>query len=185
MKIRRVHVALAAGVLVGAALLALRTLQRAPVGNWSVPQPRKPVSLSRYLGLWYEIGRYENGFERGLEGVTAEYRVRADGLIRVVNCGRRGAPTGRIRVAEGWAKVVPGSENAKLKVSFFGPFFVGDYWVLDHADDYSWSIVGDPSGRYLWLLFRTPYPTPELRAAIELRASDLGYDTDLIRRTDQ
>lgn len=185
MNIRRIHVALAAGVLLGAAVLALRPQRRMPVGNRSVPQPCKPVSLSRYLGIWYEIGRYENGFEQGLEGVTAEYRVRADGLIRIVNCGRLGAPTGRVRVAEGWAKVVPGSDNAKLKVSFFGPFFVGDYWVLDHADDYSWSIVGEPSGRYLWLLCRAAYPTPELRAAIEGRARELGYDTDLIRRTDQ
>jgi apolipoprotein D and lipocalin family protein len=185
MKIRRVHVALAAGVLVGAGALALRTHRRPPVGNRSVPQPCKPVSLSRYLGLWYEIGRYENGFERGLEGVTADYRVRADGLIRIVNCGRRGAPTGPVKVAEGWAKVVPGSDNAKLKVSFFGPLFIADYWVLDHADDYAWSIVGEPSGRYLWLLSRAAYPSLELRAAIEQRARDLGYDTDLIRRTDQ
>ena len=186
MKIRRVHVALAAGVLLGAAAaLALGTQRRMPVGNRSVPQPAKPVSLGRYLGVWYEIGRYENGFERGLEGVTAEYRVRADGLIRIVNSGRRGAPTGRVKVAEGWAKVVPGSDNAKLKVSFFGPLFVADYWVLDHADDYAWSIVGEPSGRYLWLLCRTAYPAPELREAIESRARELGYDTRLIRRTDQ
>jgi apolipoprotein D and lipocalin family protein len=185
MKIRPLHLALVAVVLVGAGLAATRLRRNMPVGNRSVPQPSKPVSLSRYLGVWYEIGRYENTFEQGLEGVTAEYRVRADGMIRIVNSGRRGRPTGRVKVAEGWAKVVDGSDNAKLKVSFFGPFFIGDYWVLDHADDYSWSIVGEPSGRYLWLLCRTAYPSPDLRAAIEGRARELGYDTDLIRRTDQ
>ena len=185
MRFNRVHVALAAGVLVGAAALALQTRRRLPVGNPSVPQPCKAVSLSRYLGVWYEIGRYENGFEQGLEGVTAEYRVRADGMIRIVNAGRRGSPTGPVKVAEGWARVAPGSDNTKLKVSFFGPFFLGDYWVLDHADDYTWSIVGEPSGRYLWLLCRTAYPSLELRTAIESRARELGYDTDLIRRTDQ
>lgn len=185
MKVRPIHVALAAGVVVGAGLVAARRRRRTPVGNRSVPQPAKPVSLSRYLGVWYEIGRYENSFEQGLDGVTAEYRVRADGMIQVVNAGRRGGPTGRVRIAQGWAKVVEGSDNAKLKVSFFGPFFLGDYWVLDHADDYAWSIVGEPSGRYLWLLSRTAYPSLELRAAIEGRARELGYDTRLIRRTDQ
>ena len=186
MKDRRVQLAVATVALVGVGVAAAYASRRPlPVGNGAVPEPAKPVSLKRYLGVWYEIGRYDNGFERGLEGVTAEYRVRADGLIQVVNAGRRGSPTGGVRVAQGWAKVVGGSDNAKLKVSFFGPFFLGDYWVLDHADDYSWSIVGEPSGRYLWLLSRSPYPTPEQRAAIVGRAREPGYDTELIRRTDQ
>jgi len=185
MKDRRVPLVLAAATLAAVGVAAYASRRPLPVGNPSVPQPCKPVSLKRYLGLWYEIGRYDNGFERGLEGVTAEYRVRADGMIRIVNAGRRGSPTGGVRIAQGWARVVAGSDNAKLKVSLFGPLFVGDYWVLDHADDYAWSIVGEPSGRYLWLLCRTAYPTPALRAAIEGRARELGYDTQLIRRTDQ
>ena len=175
--------ALIALVAIGLALLASRRSQ--PVGNIGVPQPAKPVKLSQYLGVWYEIGRYENGFERGLEGVTAEYRVRADGLIRIVNTGRRGSPTGHARVIQGWAKVVGGSDNAKLKLSFFGPLFLADYWILDHAEDYAWSIVGEPSGRYLWLLSRRPYLSPETREAIYSRARQLGYDTDLVRQTVQ
>lgn len=60
---------------------------------------------------------------------------------------------GKTCEARGRAKVVDASSNAKPKVSFFGPFD-GDYWVLDHADDYSWAIMGEPSGRYLWSLNR-------------------------------
>jgi apolipoprotein D and lipocalin family protein len=144
---RRRYLAVAAIAGLGLGLALLRAWTRRPVGNRSVPQPVKPVVLQRYLGVWYEIGRYENGFERGLEGVSAEYRRRPDGLIQVVNTGRVGGPTGRARVAQGRARIVDGSAGAKLKVSFFGPFFIGNYWVLDHANDYSWSIVGEPSGR--------------------------------------
>ena len=78
---------------------------------------------------------------------------------------------------------MPGSDNAKLKVSFFGPFYVGDYWVLDHADDYSWSIVGEPSGRYLWLLSRTAQPDELTRNTIEARTRALGYDWSMVRMT--
>lgn len=165
------------------ALGACATLQRGPVGNASVPQPAKAVDLNRYLGLWYEIGRYENGFERGCEGVTARYGLREDGLVSVVNTCRQGDPAGREKVSEGRAKIVEGSNGAKLKVSFFGPFFVGDYWVLDHADDYSWSIVGEPSGRYLWLLSREAKPSAEVRNAMLERARSLGYDLSLVRET--
>jgi apolipoprotein D and lipocalin family protein len=185
MRQRTAATAAAFIALVAIGLMAVASRRRLPVGNNAVPQPGKPVKLSQYLGLWYEVGRYDNGFERGLEGVTSEYRVRADGLIRVVATGRKRGPTGRARLIQGWAKVVDGSDNAKLKLSFFGPLFLGDYWILDHADDYVWSIVGEPSGRYLWLLSRRPYLAPEARAAIYARARELGYDTDLIHPTVQ
>ena len=182
MKGRRAPLAILTVALVGVGL-ALAKATRGPVGNRSVPEPCKPVSLDDYLGLWYEIGRYENAFERGLEGVTAEYRVRPDGVIQILNAGRRGGPSGRVSTARGLARVVDGSRNTKLKVSFFGPFFFGDYWVLDHADDYAWSIVGEPSGRYLWLLCRAPNPSTETRVTMLGRARELGYDTGLIHAT--
>jgi apolipoprotein D and lipocalin family protein len=182
MKNRRGWLPVLAVALAGVAL-AVAKVRRPPVGARDVPQPRKPALLDRYLGLWYEIGRYDNRFERGLEGVTAEYRARADGALEVVNKGRKGGPDGPLNTARGVARVVPGSNNTKLKVSFFGPFFFGDYWVLDHADDYAWSIVGEPSGRYLWLLSRTP--DPQARAALQDRARELGYDADRIHMTAQ
>lgn len=182
MKIARIaSIALIAGAAL--TLGACATLQRGPVGNAAVPQPAKPVDLNRYAGLWYEIGRYENGFERGCEGVTAQYTVRDDGLVGVLNTCRQGAVDGPEKASEGKAKIVEGSENAKLKVSFFGPLYVGDYWVLDRADDYSWSIVGEPSGRYLWLLSRTAQPSAQTRETILNRTRALGYDLTLVRPT--
>lgn len=154
-----------------------------PSGNPAVPFPAKPVDLTRYAGRWYELGRYDNRFERGCEGVTADYALRPDGLVEVVNTCREGAPDGRRRSARGRARVVPGSDNARLKVSFFGPFFLGNYWVLDHGDDYAWSVVGEPSGRFLWLLARDPSPPEAMRAMILERARALGYDTSRIRPT--
>lgn len=153
-----------------------------PVGNSAVPEPAKSVELQRYLGRWYEIARYEQGFQKGCEGVTADYSLRDDGQIRVLNRCRK--PDGKVDDAEGRAKIVDTVSNAKLKVSFFGPFF-GDYWVLDRADDYSWAIVGEPSGRYLWLLSREPVPAPARVEALYARARALGYDTSLLLRTRQ
>jgi hypothetical protein len=81
--------------------------------------------------------------------------------------------------------VTAGSDNARLKVSFFGPVFFGDYRVLDRAEDYFWSIVAEPSGRYLWLLGRSARPSEAARAAITARAGALGYDTSRLRITRQ
>jgi apolipoprotein D and lipocalin family protein len=152
-------------------------------GNANVPQPAKAVDLDRYLGQWFEFARYENRFERGCEAVTANYAKRDDGLVSVINACRVGGLTGPFKSSEGRAKIVPGSDNAKLKVSFFGPFYIGDYWVLDHADDYSWSIVGEPSGRYLWILTREAKPAAAQRTALIERARALGYDVTMLRET--
>lgn len=160
-----------------------------PVGNSSVPQPAKPVVLDAYLGKWFEYGRYEAPFQKGCEGVTAEYSLRDDGKIRVVNSCYRGSLEGKFDQSTGKAKVVEDSKGAKLKVSFFGPFY-GDYWVLDHGPEnsdgqYEWSIVGEPSGRYLWMLTRMPKPDAGLRTKLETRVRELGYDWDLVRITQQ
>ncbi len=153
-----------------------------PVGNKNVPQPLKAVDTEKYLGKWYEIGRYENRFELDCEAVTAEYSKRDDGKIKVLNSCRHGAVNGELETAEGKAEVVEGSKNAKLKVSFFWPFY-GDYWVLDRADDYSWSIVGEPSGRYLWILMRDAKPSEKQKKALWKRAWELGYDVTMLRET--
>lgn len=104
--------------------------------------------------------------------MTADYALRADGGIDVLNRCRK--PDGRISNARGRAKIVDAATNAKLKVSFFGPFF-GDYWVLDHADDYSWSIVGQPSGRDL----RAAQPRGPARRGAGDRTGRAGQDAGL------
>lgn len=166
------------------ALPGCATLEKGPVGNSAVPQPEKPVDLQRYLGKWYELARYEAGFQKGCEAVTAEYSLAAPDRIKVINSCRQDGVDGKARDAVGKAKIVEGSNNAKLRVSFFGPFY-GDYWVLDRADDYSWAIVGEPSGRYLWLLHRQSSPGKATTDTLIKRIASLGYDTSLLRWTKQ
>ncbi len=152
-----------------------------PVGNPAVPQPAKPVDVKRYMGRWYEQFRYEASFEKEMDGVTADYTLNNDTTVKVVNRGRR---KGKWKESIGKAKIVDAATNAKLKVSFFGPFY-GKYWVLDHGDDYGWAIVGEPSGRYLWVLTREQRPSADLLSRLESRVKALGYDWSLVRRTNQ
>lgn len=135
------------------------------------------VNLERYLGRWYEIARYDSRFERGCDGVTADYAMREDGLISVINTCYREGLDGPAETADGRARVVPGSSNAKLEVSFFGPFW-GDYWVieLDEAE-YQWAVVSEPRGRYLWILSRTPQMNPDVLDARLARLNAIGFDT--------
>lgn len=135
------------------------------------PLPVAQIEVERYLGLWHEQARLPNRFENGCVRATAEYARRDDGLISVLNtCFEADGQ----RSARGRARVVGEGGDGKLKVSFFGPFWA-DYWVLERASDYSWSIVGEPDGRYLWILTRAETITAAERAGFEARVSALGY----------
>ena len=87
----------------------------------------------------------------------ATYTARPDGRIGVLNRCLNALDGDKPREATGQAYAVEGSNNARLRVSFFWPFF-GDYWVIGLDPDYRWAVVGEPGRRWLWVLSRTPKP---------------------------
>lgn len=153
-------------------------------------RPVPSLDLSRYVGRWYEIARYPNRFQKSCAGeVTAEYARREDGRIRVVNrCARA---DGSLNEAEGVARVVEGSNNARLKVRFAPawlgvlPFVWGDYWVIGLADDYRWAVVGTPDRKYLWVLSRSATMAGQDWDAAMAAIRHNGFDPERLERTRQ
>lgn len=139
-----------------------------PVGNFE---------LERYLGTWYEIARLDHSFERGLSRVSAEYSLREDGGVQVINRGYS-AENGAWKQARGKAYFVQDPQTGYLKVSFFGPFY-GSYVIfeLDH-EDYRYAVVSGPDTSYLWILAREPFMDERLKADLVARAAARGFDTD-------
>ena len=141
------------------------------------------VDLNKYLGKWYEIYRLPNWFEDDdCVTVTAEYGLRSDGGVSVLNTCHKAS---KKEEAKGIAKIVEGSNNSKLRVSFFRPFY-GDYWILDLANDYSWALIGEPAGKYFWILARDKKLSPELEESLLVKAEKLGYSRkDLVKPSNQ
>ena len=133
--------------------------------------------LDRYLGKWYEIARYDHSFERDLVGCTAEYTLRDDGKIKVLNSGYLKTLDGPYKKSVGKAKARRNGKPGQLEVSFFGPFY-GDYNILELAPDYSYSVIGSSSPRYLWILSRTPQLPTKVKSIIISNLQQRGYDTN-------
>lgn len=140
------------------------------------------VELSSYLGTWYEIASFPQFFQRGCTATTATYTLRDDGDIDVLNRCRKGSLDGELKSALGRARVVDRSTNAKLEVSFFGPFW-GDYWIINLAADYSYAVVGHPDRDYLWILARTPTMSDVTYKSIIVRLQEQGYETSRLVHT--
>jgi apolipoprotein D and lipocalin family protein len=139
-------------------------------------QPVQNFKLDRYLGTWYEIARLDHRFERGLSRISAEYSLREDGGVRVLNCGYS-AEDKEWKEAEGKVYFVEGPDKGYLKVSFFWLFY-GSYVVfeLDH-EHYQYALVSGPDKSYLWILSRTPEMKPDVKDKLIARANALGFDT--------
>jgi len=152
-----------------------------------IPDNIRPVGdfqLERYLGTWYEIARLDHSFERGLTRVTAEYSMRDDGGVRVLNRGFV-AKDGRWKDAEGKAYFVEGTDQGYLKVSFFGPFY-GSYIVVElDRENYQYALVCGPDRSYLWILARTQELDRVVLDGLVAKADSLGFETDKLIFVDQ
>ena len=144
--------------------------------------PVDEFDLSRYLGEWYEIARYDHSFERNMDNTMAEYILQDNGKVFVLNTGWK---NGKFKIAEGKAKYKdPEGNPGALKVSFF-LFFYSQYNVMMVDEDYQISLVGSKSDNYLWILSRTPVPDPELLQGVLDEAERRGYDTSKLIWVDQ
>jgi apolipoprotein D and lipocalin family protein len=146
------------------------------------------LNLERYVGVWYEIAKIPNRFQnKCVRGTTAEYTLREDGRITVVNqCFKK---DGSLDDAKGVAKVVDATSNAKLKVSFVSflgwrPFW-GDYWVIGLDEGYEWAVIGTPDRKYGWIPARTSALDENTLEEIFLIIERNGYKRDAFEMSAQ
>jgi apolipoprotein D and lipocalin family protein len=137
-----------------------------------------PFDAERYQGRWYELARLDHRFERGLTDVSAQYSLKPDGGVRVINRGYD-VEDQRWREAEGRAVFTGPSTTGSLKVSFFGPFY-GGYHVAALDPEYRWAIVVGPDRDYCWILARDKRVNADTREMLATRVRDLGIDDDAL-----
>jgi lipocalin len=143
----------------------------------------KNVDLQRYTGKWYEIIRLPNSFEKGLECITATYTLKSNGKIEVFNQGLK-ISSQKWSNIKGFAKIPDPEQPAKLRVTFFWPFF-GDYQIIALDDNYQYALVGSPNRKYLWILSRTPQLDENIIQKLLATAQKQGFDVTPIIRTPQ
>lgn len=140
------------------------------------PQPTRAVDAARlYSGTWLEIARLPMGMTDGCVAGTTTYTLTdADSLVLRDTC-RAGSPTGKEKAIGARGEILDPGTNAKFRARYFAGFVTWDFWILDHAEDYSWFISADPTFDRLWIYARQ-VPSPAERRRLTDRAAALGYD---------
>ena len=133
--------------------------------------------LDRYLGRWYEIARLPHRFERGMDLVTAEYSLLADGTVKVVNSGVRDGETRRVTGRAKLKDPQAAKPDGELRVSFFRPFY-GAYRIIELDPEYRHAVVTSSTRDYLWILSREPVMEKARLDALLDRLGELGFAVD-------
>jgi apolipoprotein D and lipocalin family protein len=145
-----------------------------------IPSGLQPVTgfdLERYLGKWYEIARLDHSFERNLSKVTANYSLRQDGGIEVVNQGFN-QKSGKWEMVTGKAYFIEKESIGSLKVSFFGPFYGGYHIIALDQQAYTYAMVTGPSRSYLWILSRDETLDGVILEKLVGKAKQWGFETE-------
>lgn len=185
-------------VMANACQTWLLTLWRALAGLalgcwalWAQAAPLQTVEkldVPRYMGVWYEIAKFPNRFQRKCVGDTsAQYSLLGDGRVRVLNRCR--LSDGQFDEALGQARQLGPETSPRLQVRFapawlsFVPMVWGDYWVIDLADDYQLVAVSEPRREYLWILSRSPEVDAQRYARLIERLKAQGLATERLELT--
>ena len=168
MKIKHILGAL----VLAAAVFIINSCKTIPKGAKAI----KPFNKEKYLGIWYEIARFDYRFERNLNNVTATYSLKKNGLIKVDNKGYN-YKKNTWAESTGKAKSAGDPTEAKLKVSFFGPFYAG-YNVIAIDKDYKYALVVGKNLNYLWFLSREKTMPETIKQNYLKLAKELGYNTE-------
>lgn len=146
------------------------------------------VNLSQFDGRWFEIARNNNGMQRECSRAQIDFNpgTRADRYSILVTCTRR--ETGRVETLRANASVTDTTTNAKFRFSLAGLLSFGglasqQYWVWDHAPDYSWAIMGLPNKSSWWIWHRSQSPSAAVRSSTLARARALGFPTASVVQT--
>lgn len=131
------------------------------------------LDVKKYVGTWFEIARYPNGFQKRCELSWVEYSLRDDGDIKVINNCKKS--NGKFSTIKGKAWIKDPEEPAKLKVQFFWPFSA-NYWIIDLGDKYEYAVVSEPKRKYLWILSRTKFLQEEVIKNIMTNLTEKGFD---------
>ena len=140
------------------------------------PQPTKAVDLDRfYSGRWLEIARLPMSLTDGCVAGATNYVVVNPTRVDIRDTCQVDTPQGREKSIGARGEILDPGTNAKLRARYVGGLITWDYWVLDHADDYSWFISADPTFNKLWIYTRE-VPNADQRQRLVARAQALGYD---------
>jgi len=143
----------------------------------SVPNKTvESVDLNRFAGTWYCLYSIPTMFDQGSREMVTRYTLNKDGYYDVFSSCKKG-DSPELHTFKSKLFPVQTANNGQMKAQFIWPIKI-DYWVIDLADDYSYTVIGHPDHRFLFIMARKPEINPKLYGQIVARCKNMGYPVE-------
>ena len=120
------------------------------------PKAVEYVDAKKFSGLWYEIARTYNSFEKNCVASTVEYILKEPLSYEIKYKCFDTYIGGKTIQYNGKAK--PSNENimSKIDITYFW-VFTKEYRIIHLEKDYSSAVLVDEDMEYVWIMNRTPF----------------------------
>lgn len=137
------------------------------------------------MGKWYVIANIPTYFEKGGINATETYTWNEEeNRIDVVFQMRKKSPQGKLKEYPQKAFIHNKETKAEWRVQFFWPVRFA-YLILELANDYSYTIVGVPSRKYVWIMARQPKMEKSTLGELTRKSQIMGFDISKLQKVEQ
>ena len=119
------------------------------------PAPVPHVDVKAFSGLWYEVARTSNSYQKDCVASSVEYELQKDSTYKVFNRCFENVIGGDLIEYKGNAEPTNANSMSKIEMTYFF-IFTREYRVIHLEKDYSAAVVSDKEMDQVWVMSRKP-----------------------------
>ena len=142
------------------------------------------VDIERFMGDWYVIANIPTFIEKGATNAIESYKLGSNGVIETTFTFFKDSPNGEKKTYRPTGFIKDIETNAEWRMQFLWPFKM-PFLIIDLDEEYTYTVIGIPSRKYVWIMARDSGMNDKLYDGILSRLSEIGYDVSLIQKVPQ
>lgn len=141
------------------------------------------VDINRFMGDWYVIGIIPNFIEKHATNGIESYQLLDNDRVKI-DYRFTDTRTGKVKHMQPKAWIYNKDSNSEWRVQFLWPLKF-PYLIIDLAEDYSYTVIGVPNKKFVWIMSRKPEIPDETYQKILTNLDKIGYKTAKIKKMPQ
>ena len=142
------------------------------------------VDLEKFMGDWYVIANIPTFIEKGAVNAIESYRLDSKGRVKTTFTFRKGSKNGPEKEYNPTGFIYDKKTNAEWRMQFLWPF-KSPFLIIDLDEDYTYTVIGIPSRKYVWIMARNHSLDEKIYNNIVSNLKKVGYDISQIQKIEQ
>ena len=111
------------------------------------------VDLEKFMGDWYVIANIPTFIEKGAVNAIESYQLDSKGRVKTTFTFRKNSIDGPKKTYNPIGFIYNKETNAEWRMQFLWPF-KSPFLIIDLDEKYSYTVIGIPSRKYVWIMAR-------------------------------